>query len=82
MAEEFAPEIRVNSVAPGAIATERTAADHVGSIGRILMGRIGTPEDVANLICFLASPAASWITGTVVNIDGGVRLGAVSQPVW
>jgi NAD(P)-dependent dehydrogenase (short-subunit alcohol dehydrogenase family) len=79
MAEEFAPEVRVIGVAPGAIATPRTAADHAGSVGRILMGRVGTPEDVANLVCFLASSAAAWITGTVVQIDGGKRLGPVPE---
>jgi NAD(P)-dependent dehydrogenase (short-subunit alcohol dehydrogenase family) len=79
MAEEFAPEVRVIGVAPGAIATPRTAADHAGSVGRILMGRVGTPEDVANLVCFLASSAAAWITGTVVQIDGGKRLGPVAE---
>jgi NAD(P)-dependent dehydrogenase (short-subunit alcohol dehydrogenase family) len=79
MAEEFAPEIRVLGVAPGAIATPRTAADHAGSVGRILMGRVGTPDDVANLVCFLASSAAAWMTGTVVHLDGGKRLGAAPE---
>src|SRR3984957_573417 len=76
MAEEFAPEVRVLGVAPGAIATPRTAADHAGRVGWILMGRVGTPEDVALLVCFLASSAAAWMTGTVVHLDGGKRLGA------
>ena len=80
MAEEFAPEIRVLGVAPGAIATPRTAADHAGSIGGILMGRVGTPEDVANLVCFLASSGAAWMTGTVVHLDGGKRLGRPPEP--
>jgi NAD(P)-dependent dehydrogenase (short-subunit alcohol dehydrogenase family) len=76
MAEEFAPQVRVLGVAPGAIATPRTAADHAGSVGGILMGRVGTPDDVASLVCFLASSAAAWMTGTVVHLDGGKRLGA------
>jgi NAD(P)-dependent dehydrogenase (short-subunit alcohol dehydrogenase family) len=79
MAEEFAPEVRVIGVAPGAIATPRTAADHAGSVGRILMGRVGTPDDVANLVCFLASSKAAWMTGTVVQIDGGKRLGPAPE---
>jgi NAD(P)-dependent dehydrogenase (short-subunit alcohol dehydrogenase family) len=79
MAEEFAPEVRVIGVAPGAIATPRTAADHANSVGRILMGRVGTPDDVANLVCFLESSAAACMTVIVVQIDGGKRLGAVPE---
>ena len=36
-----------------------------------LIKRLGTPEDIAKLVCFLASDAASWITGAVISIDGG-----------
>jgi NAD(P)-dependent dehydrogenase (short-subunit alcohol dehydrogenase family) len=75
LAEEVSPEIRVNAVAAGSILTPRTAKDHSKSVGRIMLERLGSPEDVAELIYFLSSPASSWITGTVTMIDGGRRIG-------
>lgn len=81
MALQLAPQsIRFNSVAPGSILfpgggwARRQEADPEGTeqirLG-IAMGRFGTPEEVANLVVFLASPRASWITGACINIDGG-----------
>ncbi|MCK5804070.1 MAG: 3-oxoacyl-[acyl-carrier-protein] reductase [Lentisphaeria bacterium] len=68
--------VTVNAVAPGYIMTEMT---HVLSeeaqqqfLQNIPLGRPGTPEDVANVVCFLASPAADYMTGQVLNIDGGM----------
>ena len=78
LALELAPhDIRVNAVAPGWIETDMTAAemgdpDTVASwLARIPTGRLGRPEEVAELIAFLASDKASHITGAVVSIDGG-----------
>lgn len=79
MAAEWAPRIRVNAVAPGYIDTPRTSATRnperlAAQLGSIALGRLGTPEEVAAAIAHLASPAASWTTGTIYEISGG-RLG-------
>ena len=68
--------IRVNAVAPGLIDTEMGGEMdekyQAEMLDRSDMGRKGTPEEVANLICFLASDEASYITGQVIRIDGGM----------
>ena len=68
--------IRVNAVAPGLIDTqmggemdEKYQAD---MINRADLGRKGTPEEVANLVCFLASDESSYMTGQIIRIDGGM----------
>lgn len=76
-AKELAPlNIRVNAIAPGFIATDLTAqldADKVEEkVRNIAMNRVGQPEDVANLALFLASDMASYITGQVIGVDGGM----------
>ncbi len=68
--------IRVNAIAPGFIKTGMTAGMPENIIqmmeGRVPLKRWGEPEDVANAYTFLASDEASYITGTVLNVDGGV----------
>ena len=70
--------VRVNAVAPGFIETEMIAAmqedrlKHMKS--RIPAGRLGTLEDVANMVCYLASDKAAYITGQVIQVDGGLTL--------
>jgi NAD(P)-dependent dehydrogenase (short-subunit alcohol dehydrogenase family) len=77
MAAEFAPDgIRVNAIAPGIIDTR--FLDNLPGIrdrGRQLpLGRIGTPEDVASVVAFLLSPAAGYITGETVDVNGGLLM--------
>ena len=72
-------QIRVNAVAPGFIATEmiRQMPEKIQQtlIGRTPLGRMGQPEDVANAYAWLASDQASFITGTVLGVDGGAVTG-------
>jgi 3-oxoacyl-[acyl-carrier protein] reductase len=71
--------IRVNAVAPGFIATDmvRAMPEKVlhAMIARTPLGRMGTPEDVANTYVWLASEQASFINGTVISVDGGMVIG-------
>jgi NAD(P)-dependent dehydrogenase (short-subunit alcohol dehydrogenase family) len=68
--------ITVNCVAPGAIATERTAVeapDYAAAWSPITpLRRVGTPADVAGVVLFFASPAAAFVTGQTLWVDGGV----------
>ena len=78
-AKELASQgIRVNAVAPGIVKTERfaelyetTNAQKIEDrISRIALGRLGTPEDIANACAFLASDRASYISGQILGVDG------------
>lgn len=77
-AKELAPQnIRVNAVAPGIVKTERfeelyeASGDKIDTrIGRIALGRLGAPDDVANAVAFLASDRASYISGQILGVDG------------
>jgi NAD(P)-dependent dehydrogenase (short-subunit alcohol dehydrogenase family) len=71
--------IRVNAVAPGAIDTDmsnftKTEAGRETVLGMQALKRIGKPEDVADVVAFLASDAARWITGASIPVDGGSKL--------
>ncbi len=71
--------IRVNAVAPGFTATEilRSMPDKVleGMRARTPLGRLGQPEDIANAYLFLASDEASFISGNILRVDGGIVIG-------
>ena len=78
-AAEYASQgIRVNAILPGAIDTGMTKGlpkEYLeGAIAATLMGRIGTPDEIAHLAVFLASNEASFITGTLTPVDGGYTL--------
>ena len=82
LAAELAPNIRVNAVAPGAIPTEvmlkaigKTSAqlDEVLEEWNIPLGRLGTPQDIGAACVYLASDAASWVSGEIIRVGGGAR---------
>ncbi|MEO9892110.1 SDR family oxidoreductase [Aurantibacter sp.] len=82
MAVDYAPKIRVNAICPGPVDTPliwdsakafedpEKAVENAGNT--TLLKRLGKPEDIASLALFLVSDDASWITGTAMNIDGGI----------
>jgi 3-oxoacyl-[acyl-carrier protein] reductase len=71
--------ITCNAVAPGFIETAMTSAlsDELkkNALQMIPLGRVGTPEEVANCVAFLASEQAAYITGHVLNVNGGLLMG-------
>jgi 3-oxoacyl-[acyl-carrier protein] reductase len=76
--------VRVNSIAPGSIefpggSWEKRRTEDPALYNRILagipFGRLGTPEEVADVALFLASPLARWVTGQTIVVDGGQMLG-------
>jgi NAD(P)-dependent dehydrogenase (short-subunit alcohol dehydrogenase family) len=78
MALSLAPHLRVNAIAPGLIGTEMAMAipDDVldKMVEAIPLGRIGTPDEIANVVWFLLTPLSSYITGHVVVVGGGRSL--------
>lgn len=81
LAADLAPRIRVNAVAPGAIETDALAllddSMRNGIIGRTPMRRLGTAEDIAAAVVYLASDAGSFLTGKVLQVDGGTEANTV-----
>jgi len=84
LAVEFAPRgIRCNTIIPGLIETPQSldSKNSLGSEGlakagkAIPVGRVGRASEVADLVCFLTGPASSYITGTILSVDGGYHIG-------
>ncbi len=75
MAHEWSPDVRANCIAPGTIDTPRPPGtvrpELAAAAQRIAVGRVGTPEDVANVALFLASDAAAFVNAAVIPVHGG-----------
>ncbi|GAA1854510.1 SDR family NAD(P)-dependent oxidoreductase [Brevibacterium marinum] len=77
--------VRVNAVAPGFVVVDselnRLTDDYVSKVSANPLGRKGRPDDIARAVLWLASPAAEWITGEILRVDGGSATGALNLPV-
>jgi NAD(P)-dependent dehydrogenase (short-subunit alcohol dehydrogenase family) len=77
---DYAPTIRVNAVSPGSISTALTAplfqlpGERERHVEKTPLKRVGEPEDIANVVVFLCSPLASYVTGQNIVVDGGMTL--------
>jgi 3-oxoacyl-[acyl-carrier protein] reductase len=79
LARELASRgITVNCVAPGFVATDMTAglpeAQKAALLAQVPLGRLGTPEEIAHAVAFLASPLAGYVTGTELHVNGGMLM--------
>jgi 7-alpha-hydroxysteroid dehydrogenase len=87
IAGELAPLVRVNAISVGGVATRSLEAVLTDDALRAQfeagtpMHRAGTPEDIACAALYLASPAASWVTGKVLQVDGGTEAPSIAVPV-
>ena len=89
MASDFAPRVRVNAVLPGAIETAalrryldaKAGGAREQMIANTPMRRNGQPGDIAAAVLFFASPASSWVTGKLLEVDGGVIGPVLASPV-
>jgi 7-alpha-hydroxysteroid dehydrogenase len=87
LAAELAPRVRVNAISVGGVATEGLAMVLTDDALRAQfeantpMHRPGTPEDIACAALVLASPAASWVTGKIFQVDGGTESPSIAVPV-
>lgn len=80
---ELAP-VRVNAVGPGMVVTEGTAENYEGKAGELRalavpLGRVGAPDDVADVVGFLVGPDARYVSGQVIYVDGGLSAGMAGR---
>jgi 7-alpha-hydroxysteroid dehydrogenase len=86
LAAEFAPKVRVNALSVGGVDTDALKVVTANEAARKLfnegtpMGRPGTVEDIAAAALYLASPASSWVTGKILQVDGGAEAPAIRVP--
>jgi len=87
LAVEWAPKVRVNAIVPGPVATESASAAHYDGAGgadavagTVPLGRLATPEDVADACLFLASPLAGYVSGAALLLHGGGEWPAYLAP--
>jgi NAD(P)-dependent dehydrogenase (short-subunit alcohol dehydrogenase family) len=79
-AEAAAEAVRANSISPGLIETNQTREQlkdpewAAAMLGKTLLGRLGRPEEVANVALFLASEESSYVTGVDIVVDGGMKV--------
>ena len=87
MATELAPKVRINAIEVGGVETDALASVLTDDTIRAQMeqntpmGRVGQPADVAACVVYLTSPASSWVTGKVFEVDGGAEHPAFTIPV-
>ncbi|MYT21677.1 SDR family oxidoreductase, partial [Streptomyces sp. SID7760] len=78
LAVELGPQIRVNAVAPAVVKTRFAEALYEGREAEVAadypLRRLGEPSDIASAVAFLASEDASWVTGHVLTVDGGLTV--------
>ena len=76
LAVELGPQIRVNAVSPAVVKTKFSRALYEGKEEEVArdypLGRLGTPEDIAAAVTYLASADSAWVTGQVLTLDGGL----------
>ncbi len=85
LAQDFAPKVRVNAIAVGSVLTDAlkgfmTPELENAMLERTPMGRLGAPDDIAACALYLASPAASYVTGEIYGVNGGITQSQVSMP--
>ncbi len=85
LAIEWGPTVRINCVAPGAIATEGfndTYDPEIKKLVDVPLGRLGERREIADAVVFVSSPAASYITGEVLNVSGGQQIYGRNQAIF